>query len=44
MTTPRVLISDELSPAAVEIFKNRGITVDLKPGLAKDELERIISN
>jgi D-3-phosphoglycerate dehydrogenase len=26
---PRVLISDSLSPAAVEIFRARGIEVDL---------------
>jgi D-3-phosphoglycerate dehydrogenase / 2-oxoglutarate reductase len=39
---PRVLISDELSPAAVQIFKDRGVAVDVKPGLSKDELEKII--
>jgi D-3-phosphoglycerate dehydrogenase len=39
---PTVLISDELSPAAVAIFKERGVDVDVKPGLSKDELERII--
>ena len=27
---PKVLISDELSPAAVEIFRERGIEVDLQ--------------
>ncbi len=41
-TTPRVLISDELSPASVAIFKDRGIDVDFKPGLSKDDLEKII--
>ena len=41
---PKVLISDELSPAAVAIFKERGVAVDVKTGLAKDELERIIGN
>ena len=41
---PKVLISDELSPRAVEIFKERGIEVDLKPGLAKDELKAIIGD
>ncbi|MBV8106657.1 MAG: phosphoglycerate dehydrogenase [Hyphomicrobiales bacterium] len=40
--TPRVLISDKLSPAAVAIFKERGVEVDVKPGLDKDELARII--
>jgi D-3-phosphoglycerate dehydrogenase len=41
---PRVLISDELSPAAVAIFKERGVDVDVKIGLPKDELERIIGD
>ena len=40
--TPRVLISDELSPAAVQIFKDAGVAVDFKPGLSKEELEKII--
>jgi D-3-phosphoglycerate dehydrogenase / 2-oxoglutarate reductase len=40
--TPRVLISDELSPAAVQIFKDAGVEVDFKPGLPKEELEKII--
>jgi D-3-phosphoglycerate dehydrogenase len=39
---PRVLISDKLSPAAVAIFKERGVEVDVKPGLDKDELANII--
>ncbi len=39
---PKVLISDELSPAAVAIFKERGVDVDVKVGLSKDELEKII--
>ncbi len=39
---PRVLISDKLSPAAVAIFKERGVEVDVKPGLDKDELAKII--
>ena len=41
---PRVLISDKLSPAAVEIFRNRGINVDLKPGLTPAELRGIIGD
>jgi D-3-phosphoglycerate dehydrogenase / 2-oxoglutarate reductase len=32
----RVLISDALSPAAVQIFKDRGIDVDFQPDLGKD--------
>ena len=43
-TKPKVLISDELSPAAVQIFKDRGVEVDVKNGLTKDELEKIIGN
>jgi D-3-phosphoglycerate dehydrogenase / 2-oxoglutarate reductase len=39
---PKVLISDKLSPAAVEIFRNRGIDVDLKSGLSPADLRAII--
>ncbi len=39
---PKVLISDELSQAAIDIFKARGVEVDFKPGLKKDELIAII--
>jgi len=42
--TPRVLISDKLSPAAVAIFRERGVEVDVKPGLDKEELARIIGD
>jgi D-3-phosphoglycerate dehydrogenase len=35
---PRVLIADKLSPAAVDIFKSRGLDFDIKVGLTKDEL------
>jgi len=41
---PKVLISDALSPAAVQIFKDRGVEVDVKPGLTKDELLAIIAD
>ena len=41
---PRVLISDKLSPAAVAIFKERGVEVDVRPGLDKDELAGIIGD
>ena len=41
---PKVLISDKLSPAAVKIFEDRGIEVDVKPGLDKDELAKIIGD
>src|SRR3984885_15400111 len=43
---PRVLISDALSPAAVQIFKDRGVEVDFQPDLGKDKdrLAAIIGN
>src|SRR3954453_22815666 len=37
MSKPKVLISDALSPAAVQIFKDRGIEVDFQPDLGKDK-------
>jgi D-3-phosphoglycerate dehydrogenase len=39
---PRVLISDKLSPAAVAIFRERGIEADVKTGLSPAELRAII--
>jgi D-3-phosphoglycerate dehydrogenase len=39
---PKVLIGDSLSPAAVEIFKARGIDTVIKTGLTKEELIRIV--
>tara|TARA_R110002049_G_scaffold292291_6_gene476762 strand:- start:389 stop:1984 length:1596 start_codon:yes stop_codon:yes gene_type:complete len=43
---PKVLISDSLSDAAVQIFKDRGIDVDFQPNLGKDKdkLAEIIGN
>jgi D-3-phosphoglycerate dehydrogenase len=41
---PRVLIADKLSPAAVDIFKNRGVDFDIKTGLTKDELIAVIGD
>ena len=43
---PKVLISDSLSEAAVQIFKDRGIEVDFQPALGKDKdkLAEIIGN
>ncbi|MEL6641675.1 MAG: phosphoglycerate dehydrogenase [Pseudomonadota bacterium] len=37
MAAPKVLISDKLSPAAVQIFKDRGIDVDFQPDMGKDK-------
>ncbi len=34
----KVLISDKMSPRAAEIFRARGVDVDEKPGMTKDEL------
>ena len=39
---PKVLISDKLSPRAVEIFRERGIEADVQTGLDPDALRRII--
>lgn len=41
---PKVLISDKLSPAAAKIFEDRGIDVDVKVGLDRDELIKIIGD
>jgi D-3-phosphoglycerate dehydrogenase / 2-oxoglutarate reductase len=37
MAKPKVLISDALSPAAVQIFRDRGVEVDFQPNLGKDK-------
>jgi D-3-phosphoglycerate dehydrogenase len=39
---PKVLIADKLSPAAVAIFKERGVDADVKTGLSKEELLKIV--
>ena len=39
---PKVLIADKMSPSAMEVFKNRGVDVDVITGLSKDELIKII--
>jgi D-3-phosphoglycerate dehydrogenase / 2-oxoglutarate reductase len=43
---PKVLISDSLSPAAVQIFKDHGIEVDFQPKLGgdKEKLAELIGN
>jgi D-3-phosphoglycerate dehydrogenase / 2-oxoglutarate reductase len=38
----RVLIADELSPAAVAAFEDRGILVDVRTGLSEPDLSAII--
>ena len=37
MPAPKVLISDALSDAAVQIFRDRGIEVDFRPDLGKEK-------
>jgi D-3-phosphoglycerate dehydrogenase len=39
---PKVLIADKLSPAAVAIFKERGVDIDNKPGMTKEELLAVV--
>ena len=41
---PKVLISDKLSPAAIAIFQERGVEVDVKPGLSPAELRAIVGD
>ena len=38
----KVLISDKMSPLAQQIFEQRGIDVDFKPGMTPDELKACI--
>ena len=41
---PRVLIADKLSPTAVQIFKDRGIETEVKIGLDRDALIKIVGD
>jgi len=41
---PKALIADQLSPAAVAIFKERGVEAETRTGLSKDELLNIIGD
>ena len=41
---PKVLISDKLSPRAVDIFEARGVDVDVKPGMTPEELAACIGD
>lgn len=43
---PKVLISDSLSDAAIQVFKDRGVDVDFQPNLGKDKekLAAVIGN
>ncbi len=39
---PKVLISDSMSPRAAEIFAERGLDVDVRPGMSPEELAACI--
>jgi D-3-phosphoglycerate dehydrogenase len=39
---PKVLIADELSPKALDVFRSRGVEVDVRIGLKKPDLVSII--
>ena len=41
---PKVLISDDLSPRAAEILRERGVEVDVKAGMKPDELKACIGS
>jgi len=41
---PKVLIADELSPKALDIFRSRGVEADVRIGLKKPELLSIIGS
>ena len=40
---PKVLIADDLSPRALEIFRSRGVEVDVSVGLKKPDLIKVIA-
>ena len=40
----KVLISDKMSPRAAEVFRERGVEVDEKPGLSPEFLAQIIGD
>jgi D-3-phosphoglycerate dehydrogenase / 2-oxoglutarate reductase len=40
---PKILIADELSPRALDIFRSRGLEVDVNVGLKKPDLVKIIA-
>ncbi|CUS79337.1 D-3-phosphoglycerate dehydrogenase [Candidatus Kryptobacter tengchongensis] len=40
----KILITDPIEESCVNILKSEGFTVDLKPGITKDEIKRIIND
>lgn len=41
---PKVLIADKMSPAATQVFKTRGVDIDVITGLSKEELIDIVAD
>ncbi|MBF0161553.1 MAG: phosphoglycerate dehydrogenase [Magnetococcales bacterium] len=41
---PKVLIADKMSPKAEELFRKRGVEVDVRTGLSPAELQEILPN
>lgn len=41
---PKILVSDKLSPAGVEILNKGNLQVDFRPGLSPEDLAKIISD
>ena len=41
---PTVLIADKLSPAAVDVFRQRGVEADVRTGLSPEELKTVIAD
>lgn len=41
---PKVLISDKMSPRAEQIFREQGVEVDVKTGLAPEQLKAVIGD
>ena len=41
---PKVLIADELSPKALDVFRSRGVDAEVRSGLKKSELMSIIGD
>ncbi len=40
----KVLVSDKMSPLAEQVFKDRGVEVDVKPGMTAEELQACIGD
>ncbi|MGF1605654.1 MAG: phosphoglycerate dehydrogenase [Rhodothalassiaceae bacterium] len=41
---PKVLIADKMSPKAAELFRQRGVEADERPGMSPDELLGVIAD